>query len=87
MNCAMARMIWLIVVISINGEPPQIIEKIPYEDMQGCQAEKAMRDSRQAHFVVPNGASSIKRKVFCTYDPAGATFQGFAVQYTSVVPA
>jgi hypothetical protein len=87
MNCAVARMIWLIVVISINGGPPQIIEKIPYEDMQGCQAEKAMRDSRQAHFVVPNGASSIKRKVFCTYDPAGATFEGFAMRYTTVVPA
>jgi hypothetical protein len=70
MDCAMARMIWLMVVISINGGSPQIVEKIPYEDMQGCQAEKAMRDSRQAHFVVPNSTSSIERKVFCTRDPA-----------------
>jgi hypothetical protein len=82
----MARMIWLIVVISINGGPPQIVEKIPYEDMQGCQAEKAMRDSRQAHFVVPNGTSSIERKVFCTYNPEGATFEGFAMRYTTAVP-
>jgi hypothetical protein len=80
-------MIWLIVVISINGGPPQIVEKIPYEDMQGCQAEKAMRDSRQAHFVFPKGTSSMERKVFCTYNPEGATFEGFAMGYATAVPA
>ena len=79
-------MIWLIVVISINGGPPQIVEKIPYKDMQGCQAEKAVRDSRQAHFVAPNG-TSIERKVFCTYNPEGATFEGFAMRYTTAVGA
>jgi hypothetical protein len=69
MNCTTARMIWLIVVIYINSGPPQVFEKIPYEDIQSCQAEKAVRDSRQAHFVVPNG-TSVERKVFCTKDPA-----------------
>jgi hypothetical protein len=58
-------MIWLIVTISINGGPPQVIEKIPYADMQSCQAEKAARDSRRDYFVVANGIS-IKRNVFCS---------------------
>jgi hypothetical protein len=62
-------MIWLIVLISINGGPPRILEKIPYEDMQSCQAEKAVRDSRRDYFVLANGGS-IKRRVFCSEAPA-----------------
>jgi hypothetical protein len=61
--------IWLIVLISINAGPSQVVEKIPYEDMKSCQAEKAARDGRQAYFVIANG-SSIDRKVFCSEDPA-----------------
>jgi hypothetical protein len=62
-------MIWLIVLISINGGPQQVIEKIPYEDMQSCQAEKSVRDSRNLHFVGANGLS-MDRKVICSVDPA-----------------
>jgi hypothetical protein len=47
-------MIWLIVTISINGGPPQVSEKIPYPDMQSCQAEKAARDHRQDFFGFAN---------------------------------
>jgi hypothetical protein len=57
-------MIWLIVLISINGGPLQILDKIPYQDMQSCQVEKMARDSRQASFVNASGAS-IERKAVC----------------------
>jgi hypothetical protein len=43
--------IWLIVLISINGGPPGVLDKIPYGDMESCQAEKAARDSRRDYFV------------------------------------
>ena len=62
-------MIWLIVLISINGGPRQVVEKILYEDIQSCQAEKAVRDSRSFHFVGANGLS-IERKVVCSVNPA-----------------
>jgi hypothetical protein len=62
-------MVWLIVLISINGGPPGVLDKIPYEDMQSCQAEKAARDSRRDYFVESNGAS-VKREVMCVTDPA-----------------
>jgi hypothetical protein len=61
-------MIWLIVLLSVNAGPPRVVEKIPYEDMQSCQAEKALRNSRHGVFV--NGVISIERKVFCSEDPA-----------------
>jgi hypothetical protein len=67
-NCAVARMVWLVVVISLNGRPPQVIEQVPFESMQGCQAEKALRDSRQSTFFVPN-ETSIRRAIFCSDDP------------------
>jgi hypothetical protein len=62
-------MIWLIVLISINGGPQQVVEKILYEDIQTCQAEKAARDSRSLHFVGANGFS-MERKVICSVEPA-----------------
>jgi hypothetical protein len=61
-------MFWLIVTISINGGLPQLSEKIPFEDMQSCQAEKAARDSRPAYFSARN--ISVTRNVVCLKDPA-----------------
>jgi hypothetical protein len=58
-------MIWLIVTISISGGPPQVAEKIPYPDMQSCQAEKAARDSRQVYFGFAHNVS-VKRSVVCS---------------------
>jgi hypothetical protein len=63
-------MIWLIVTISVNGGPPQVAEKIPYADMQSCQAEKAARDSRQDYFAFARGVS-VKRNVVCLDSAAG----------------
>jgi hypothetical protein len=63
-------MIWLIVTISINGGPPQVAEKIPYPDMQSCQAEKAARDHRQDSFAFANNVS-VKRSVVCSDSTAG----------------
>jgi hypothetical protein len=64
-------MIWLVVVISINAGPPQVVEKIPYEDLQSCQAEKAVRDSRRDfYFSVKKNGISVERKVFCSGDSA-----------------
>jgi hypothetical protein len=68
-NSGAALVIWLIVLISINGEHPQVLEKIPYKDIQSCQAEKAVRDSRRDYFAVANGIS-IKRNVVCLEDAA-----------------
>jgi hypothetical protein len=65
-------MVWLIVLISINGGPTGVLDKIPYEDLQSCQAEKAARDSRRDFFVESNGGS-IGRKVMCVTDPAAVT--------------
>jgi hypothetical protein len=62
-------MVWLIVLISINGGPPRVLDKIPYEDLQSCQAEKVARDSRRDYFVESNG-DSVERKVMCLTDPA-----------------
>jgi hypothetical protein len=66
-------MTWLIVVISVNAGPPQVVEKIPYEDLRSCQAEKAVRDNRQDVYLhITNGVSvgvSVERKVFCSKDP------------------
>jgi hypothetical protein len=62
-------MIWLIVLISINGGPQQVVDKILYEDMQSCKAEKAARDSRMIHFVGASGFS-MERKVICSVEPA-----------------
>lgn len=58
-------MIWLIVLVSINGGDQRVIERIPYKDMQSCQAEKAVRDSRPDHFVFANDLS-LKRTVLCS---------------------
>jgi hypothetical protein len=33
-------MIWLIIVISVNGGRPQVVDKVPYDDLHACQAEK-----------------------------------------------
>jgi hypothetical protein len=63
-------MIWLIVTISINGALPQVAEKIRYEDMQSCQAEKAVRDHRQDSFAFPHGVS-VNRNVVCLGGPEG----------------
>jgi hypothetical protein len=63
-------MIWLIVTISINGAPPQVAEKIPYGDMQSCQAEKAVRDHRQDSFAFAHGVS-VNRNVVCLGGPEG----------------
>jgi hypothetical protein len=68
-ECAMARMIWLIVLISIDGGRPQVVEKIPFKDMQSCQAEKAVRDSRRYYFAFAHDIS-VKRNVVCSEDPA-----------------
>jgi hypothetical protein len=73
-----ALMIWLIVLISINAGLPQVLEKVPYGDMQSCQAEKAVRDSRQAHFVTPNG-TSIERKVFLFRRSCSGCWLGLSV--------
>jgi hypothetical protein len=51
-------------MVSLNGGLPQVLEKIPYENIQSCQAEKAARDSRVDNFVFAN-TISIKRNVFC----------------------
>jgi hypothetical protein len=58
-------MIWLIVLISINAGPPRVLEKVPYADMQCCQAEKAARDSRQDYFAFAHNVS-VKRSVVCS---------------------
>jgi hypothetical protein len=59
-------MIWLFVVISLNAGPPQVVEKIPYEDLQSCLTEKTLRDSRRDdYFHVPTGMS-VERKIFCS---------------------
>jgi hypothetical protein len=42
-------MIWLIVLISIDGGPQQAVEQIPYADVQSCQAEKVMRERVAIH--------------------------------------
>jgi hypothetical protein len=65
-------MAWLIVFVSINGTPPRAVEKIPFDDMQSCQAEKAARDSRQAFFASHAFARhvTVERKVVCSVDPA-----------------
>jgi hypothetical protein len=57
--------IWLIVVITINGGPPQVLEEIPFKDMQSCLAEKAARDSRKAVFYYPE-VGSIERRLLCS---------------------
>jgi hypothetical protein len=66
----MAVMIWLVVVISINAGPPQVVEKIPYEDLQSCQAEKAVRDGRRDFYLSVRNGISFERKVFCSKDSA-----------------
>jgi hypothetical protein len=64
-------MIWLIVWISINGGTPQVAERIPYADMQSCQAEKSVRDHRKDSFAFARGVS-VTRNVVCLDDePAG----------------
>jgi hypothetical protein len=50
-------MIWLIVLISINGGPQRAIEEIPYADLQSCEAEKVVREGRVALHSVPHIAS------------------------------
>jgi hypothetical protein len=50
-------MIWLIVLMSINGGPPLVASKIPYADMQSCLAEKAERDRRQGTFAFAHNVS------------------------------
>jgi hypothetical protein len=64
-----AVVIWLVVWISINGAPPQVVEKIPYDDMQSCQAEKAARDHRQDIFTARG--VSVVRSVICSDGTAG----------------
>jgi hypothetical protein len=61
-------MIWLIIVISVNGGRPQVVEKVPYDDLHACQAEKALRDGRPSYFRAATGVS-VERKVFCSNDP------------------
>jgi hypothetical protein len=63
-------MIWLIVWLSINGTPPRVVEKIPFNDMKSCQAEKAVRDSRQGTFLSFAHNASVKRTVVCSDDDA-----------------
>jgi hypothetical protein len=62
-------MIWLIVLISISGGPPRVVERVPYNDVQSCQAEKVLRDSRPDYFRAGNGIS-IKRNVVCSEEAA-----------------
>jgi hypothetical protein len=65
----MALMIWLIVMISVNAGPPQVLEKVPYEDLRSCLAEKAVRDSRRDFYFHATNGVSVERKVFCSKDP------------------
>jgi hypothetical protein len=46
-------MIWLIVLISLDGGPQQAIEQIRYADLQSCQAEKLVRETRVATHPSP----------------------------------
>jgi hypothetical protein len=62
-------MIWLIILMSINGGPPRVVERIPFDDMQSCQAEKAVRDSREGTFTLANKLS-VKSDVVCLDAPS-----------------
>jgi hypothetical protein len=62
-------MIWLIVSVSVNGGLAEVVESIPYADMQSCQAAKAVRDSRQADFYSFANNTSVKSTAVCSDEP------------------
>jgi hypothetical protein len=65
-------MIWLIIMISVNGAHPQVINRIPYDNLQACEAEKALRDNHPPDFQLRAGTRlSIVRKIICSDNPGG----------------
>jgi hypothetical protein len=58
---------------SINGQPPRILDKIPYGDMDSCRAEKAVRKSRLAKNRLEQHKEeiiSVDSYVFCLEEPS-----------------